>query len=140
MEADRIFFSNFLKILQAFRSFSGLRVNLSKSTLLGINTEPALLQDFEDLSGCELGEWPIKYLGLPLGGNPRRNDLWDPVFTKVAKRLAGWKKALLSRGGRVTLIQSILTALPIYYLSLFKAPLGVIHKLEKLMRFPLGWR
>ena len=89
MEADRTYFSNFLKILEVFRSFSGLRVNLSKSILLGINTDEVLLQELAVSTGCELGDWPIKYLGLPLGGNPRRIDFWDPVVSKVARRLDG---------------------------------------------------
>ena len=74
MEANHSYFLNFLRILEVFRSCSGLRVNLSKSTLLGINTNVVLIQDLADLSGFELGDWPIKYLGLPLGGNPRRID------------------------------------------------------------------
>ena len=45
-----------------------------------------------------------------------------------------WKKAFLSRGGRLTLIQSVLSSLLIYYLSLFKAPISVITTLEKIMR------
>ena len=55
-------------------------------------------------------------------------------MTKVAKRLDGWKRAFLSRGGRLTLIRSILSSLPIYYLSLFKMPQGVVADIEKLMR------
>ena len=39
----------------------------------------------------------------------------------------------LSRGGRLTLIQSILSLIPTYYLSLFKAPCSVIDVIEKLM-------
>ena len=107
---------------------------MSKSILLGINTDEVLLQELAESTGCELGDWPIKYLGLPLGGNPPRIEFWDPVVSKVAKRLDGWKKAFLSRGGRLTLIQSVLQALPTYYLSLFKAPIGVLHSIEKIMR------
>ena len=81
-----------------------------------------------------MGDWPIIYLGLPLGGNPQNIDFWEPVVSKVAKRLDGWKKAFLSRGGRLTLIQSVLSSPPIYYLSLFKAHMKVITSLEKLMR------
>ena len=43
-------------------------------------------------SECEVGVWPIKCLGLPLGGNPRKVDFWDSVVTKVSERLDGWKK------------------------------------------------
>ena len=44
------------------------------------------------------------------------------------------KKLSYLEGGRLTLIHSVLQALPIYYLSLFKAPVGVIHSMEKIMR------
>ena len=101
---------------------------------MGINTEDDLLHNMATLSGCEVEIWPIKYLGLPLGGNPRKIDFWDLVVNKVAKRLDSWKKAFLSRGGRLTLIQLVLFSLPIYYLSLFKAPITAISFLEKLMR------
>ena len=74
MEANSNFFLNYLKILQAFSSISGLRVNMRKSTLLGINTNDKLIHNLAILSECEVGVWPIKYLGLPRGGNPRKVD------------------------------------------------------------------
>ncbi|PON81162.1 hypothetical protein TorRG33x02_230460, partial [Trema orientale] len=41
----------------------------------------------------------------------------------------------LSRGGRLTLIESVLSSIPIYYLSLFRASCRVIEEvIEKLMR------
>ena len=55
------------------------------------------------------------------------------MVTKVAKRLNGWKKAFLARGGRLTLIHYVLSSIPIYYLSLFKAPI-TLTSMEKLMR------
>jgi hypothetical protein len=42
--------------------------------------------------------------------------------------------AFLSRGGRLTLIRAVLEGIPIYYLSLFKMPIGVAKSLERLMR------
>ena len=134
MEANRTYFLNYLKIIEAFRSLSGLKVNLRKSILLGINTDDTLIQNWATVPDCIVRTWPIKYLGLPLGGNPRKIDFWEPVVSKVAKRLSGWKKAFLSRGGRLTLIHSILSSLPIYYLSIFKALISVINSMEKLMR------
>ena len=70
MEANRNYFLNCLKLLEVFCSISRLRVSLRKSTLLGINTDDEFLQNMAALSGCELGGWLIKYLGLSLGGNP----------------------------------------------------------------------
>ena len=122
----------------AFLSFSlpaqGLNINMKKNSLVGINLEEALVANFASRLGCVVGSWPIKYLGLPLGGNPMSVEFWRPVIEKVAKRLDGWKKGFLSRGGRVTLIQSILASMPIYFMSLFKLLGRVADFLEKMMR------
>ncbi|KAL5543164.1 hypothetical protein UlMin_010874 [Ulmus minor] len=80
--------------------------------------------------GCEKGSWPMKYLGLPLGGNPNSTEFWNPVVEKVGKMLDGWKNAFLSKGGRLTLIQSVLSSIPIYFMSLFKLPKVVAGILE----------
>ena len=134
LEPNHNVFLNFLRLLEVFGVVLGLRVNLMKSTLLGINIDEDLLQNFALIFGCEIGVWPIKYLGFPLGGNPRKHVFWEPIVSKVKKRLDGWKKAFLSRGGRLTLINSVLSSIPIFYLSLFRAPVGVIKTLEKVMR------
>ena len=72
VEANLNYFLNYLSLLEAFGSISGLRVTLKKSIILGINTDMYLLQNMANLSGCEVGEWPTKYLGLALGGNHRK--------------------------------------------------------------------
>ena len=40
----------------------------------------------------------------------------------------------LSRGDRLTLIHSVLSSIPIYYLTLFRAPTSVLNSMEKIMR------
>lgn len=52
----------------------------------------------------------------------------------MSKKLASWKKASLSRGGRLTLIEAVLSAMPTYFLSLFKVLMGVAKCMEKIMR------
>ena len=49
-------------------------------------------------------------------------------------RLAGWKRPLPSKGGRVTLIKSTLANIPTYFMSLFKIPVKVANRIEKLER------
>ena len=41
----------------------------------------------------ELGEWSMKYLGIPLGINPVRVSFWVPIVLKVGKHLDGWEKS-----------------------------------------------
>ena len=83
---------------------------------------------------CKASGWPILYLGLPLGGNPKVCSFWDPVIERISRRLDGWQKAYLSFGGRITLIQSCLTHMPCYFLSLFKIPASMAAKIERLQR------
>ncbi|KAJ9701102.1 hypothetical protein PVL29_006450 [Vitis rotundifolia] len=106
---DTIFFSkaslehlqNLKIILLVFGQVSGLKINLEKRTILGINTGQELLSSLALVFYCRVSEWPSSYLGLPLGGNPKTIGFWDPVVERISRRLDGWKKAFLSLGGRL---------------------------------------
>ncbi|KAM0041803.1 putative reverse transcriptase zinc-binding domain-containing protein [Helianthus debilis subsp. tardiflorus] len=59
---------------------------------------------------------------------------WNTVIETIQNRLSSWKAKTLSMGGRLTLIKSVLSSLPIYYLSIYKAPVMVLDHMERLMR------
>ncbi|KAL7602873.1 hypothetical protein Lser_V15G17522 [Lactuca serriola] len=59
---------------------------------------------------------------------------WQLIVDRFNSKLSTWKAKTLSFGGRFTLINSVLGNIPTYYLSLFKAPCGVINSLEKIRR------
>nr|KYP49016.1 hypothetical protein KK1_029318 [Cajanus cajan] len=77
--------------------------------------------DFIDLAAsflhCKVGQLPFKHLGLPLGANPRKLSTWKSMLDGLRKRLSSWKHRHLSIGGRMTLINSVLNAMPIHFLS-----------------------
>ncbi|RVW27260.1 hypothetical protein CK203_103089 [Vitis vinifera] len=54
------------------------------------------LSKLAELLDCKASGWPILYLGLPLGGNPKACGFWDPMIERISKRLDGWQKAYLS--------------------------------------------
>ena len=64
----------------------------------------------------------------------KRVSHWGVVVETIRSRLQSWKAKTLSMGGRLTLIKSVLSSLPIYYLSLYKAPVAVIEQIERIMR------
>ena len=84
--------------------------------------------------GCKIGSLPMSYLGLPLGAKHKALGVWDSVEERFRKRLTSWKIQYISKGGRVTLIRSTLSSLPIYYLSLFRMPQKVCARLERIQR------
>lgn len=49
-------------------------------------------------------------------------------------RLVGWKKQLLSKAGRLTLVKSTLSSLPTFYMSIFVLPASVRNRLERMER------
>lgn len=61
-------------------------------------------------------------------------SMWEPVIDKFSKRLALWRDRYLSFGGNITLLKSVLSALPVYFLSAFYCPKKAIHSLEKIMK------
>nr|GEV72324.1 RNA-directed DNA polymerase, eukaryota, reverse transcriptase zinc-binding domain protein [Tanacetum cinerariifolium] len=56
----------------------------------------------------------------------------DDVINKVLCRLSKWKMKILSIGGRFSLLKSVLGASPIYFMSMFNAPIQVLKKLESI--------
>jgi mannosylglycoprotein endo-beta-mannosidase len=71
---------------------------------------------------CSTGEWPIKYLGVPVASTKLHVIDWLLVDEKLMKRLDGWKGSTLSFGGRLVLINSCLSSIPTYYMSMYLLP------------------
>ena len=120
-------------ILMWFESISQLRINLSKSEIIPVGT----VSNVETLAmeiGCGIGFLPTTYLGLPLRAPHKSERVWDSIEERFRKRLASWKRQYISKGGRLTLIQSTLSNLPIYFLSLIRVPRVVCARLEKIQR------
>ena len=116
-----------------FEVVSGLRINLNKSEIIPIG----LVVNVEELAselGCDVGSLPTSDLGLPLGANHKSLGAWDSVEERFRKMLASWKIQYISKGGRLTLIYSTLSNLPIYYLFLFRMPQKVCARLKRIQR------
>nr|KAJ0191688.1 hypothetical protein LSAT_V11C800406980 [Lactuca sativa] len=91
----------------------------------------ANLKNLARILRCDL---PFDYLGVPVGANMNLKKHWKPIIKKFQSKLSLWKAKSLLFGGRLTLIKSVLGNLPTYFLSLFRAPVGVIEELEKIRR------
>ncbi|MFS7950995.1 putative RNA-directed DNA polymerase [Helianthus anomalus] len=125
---------NMVRLLRCFHVCSGLKINLEKSGLFGVGVEASEVGQMAGVVGCRAESFPFKYLGLKVGANMNRVSNWRPIFDIFESRLALWKSTLLSFGGRITLIRSVLESLPSFYFSLYRAPKQVVADLEKLMR------
>lgn len=118
-----------LKILfetiKAFQWLSEMKINWEKSSLSGVNIEDQRDEQTAKNLNCKAEKLPILYLGLPLGGNPKNADFLSPVQERIFKKLDRWKRYQISKGSRLTLCNSVLASIPLYYLSLFHLPVMI---------------
>jgi hypothetical protein len=116
-----------------FEAISGLKINLSKSKMVPVGQVPNI-DVLAVILGCNITHLPMSYLGLPLGAKFKSKQIWDQILEKMERKLAGWQRMYLSKGGRVTLIKSTLSSLPTYFLSLFSIPVSVAARIDTIQR------
>nr|GEX14542.1 RNA-directed DNA polymerase, eukaryota [Tanacetum cinerariifolium] len=121
-----------VRVLDCFHCASGLKINMSKSKIMGIYVEGNKVEQAATKLGYLILTLPFSYLGTKVGGFMSRIQAWKEVVDKIKARLSRWKMKTLSIGGRLTLLKSVLGSLPIFHMSIFKVPSKVLHELESL--------
>jgi len=99
-------------ILCVFEELSGLKINFHKSELFCMGEAKNRASEYMALFGCKEGTIPFKYLGIPMSNSRITNKDWSQMETRFQKKLSSWKGKLLTVGGRLVLINSVLSSLP----------------------------
>nr|GEX36940.1 hypothetical protein [Tanacetum cinerariifolium] len=111
-----------------------LRINIHKSKLMGIGVHSDEVYNTTRIVECSTFSTPFNYLGVKVDVTVSKISSWDEVNSKVKSRLSKWKLSSLSIGGRLTLLKSVISSIPLYHISIFKVPLGVINNLKSIRR------
>lgn len=106
-------------ILEAFGTASSLLTNRSKSVVYKIHYDTLNIEEIMQSFQCPVKSFPCTYLGLPLHTRALRKVDVQPLIDKVAARLPRWKGRLMNKAGRLVLVNSVLSAFPVYILSVF---------------------
>ncbi|XP_052621507.1 uncharacterized protein LOC111882826 [Lactuca sativa] len=131
-EWDATHIQNLIRILRCFYLVSDLNLNLTISNLYGVGINPAEIASLASFTRCSDGTLPFVYLGILAGKSMVQLKGWQIIIDRFKKRLSSWKVKLLSIGGRLTLIKSVLRSLGIYFFSLFRLLATICHSLEAL--------
>jgi len=121
---------NMKLLLCAFEQLSGLKINFHKSELFCYRTTKPNQNEHVQIFGCDLRTFSFRYLGIPMHHRKLMNKDWKHVEERFQKRLNCWGSKMLSVGGRPVLINSVLSSLPMFMLSFFEVPRGVLKKLD----------
>jgi hypothetical protein len=110
---------NMKLLLYMFEMIAGLKINFSKSKILMINDNESWGQHYAEIFNCQLGVFPLKYLGVPI--SPSRLHLvdWLPLTEKCHKKLDVWKGGSLTMASRSTLICASLNNSLMYHMSIY---------------------
>ncbi len=121
-------------ILDEFVEASGLSINLEKCAIIPVNLDNPSAVSLASLFRCPLATFPLIYLGLPLSPLSLRRADFLPLIEKLDKRLAGWKGLLLSRAGRLVLLNTVLSSIPTFFCSAFLLPGWAIKAMDRIRR------
>jgi hypothetical protein len=130
MPAEESQLVNLRNILGTYAASTGLKVNFAKSSIVPINVGPEKMNILANVLDCQVGVMPFTYLGLPLGTTRLTVDKFMPLLNRVEKRMMGII-SLLTYAGRLVMVNSVLSALPTFYLCTLKVPAAVIHQLDE---------
>lgn len=73
-------------------------------------------------------------MGIPLSDRQLPRTAYIPLIEKLNKRLAGWAANFLSIAGRLVLLNSILSSLPMHYMSVLALPAWVLLKIDRIRK------
>lgn len=99
---------NLMQLLQAYEKSSGQSINRNKNGFFIHNKYQRQAPIIARITGLSRQEFPFTYLGLPIFYGRSKAIYYEPLEAKVRNTLKGWKSKLLSFGGRITLIKSVL--------------------------------
>jgi len=89
-------------LLRGFEMASGLKINFFKSSLIGVNVSNEFMELACNFLNCSEGRLSFKYLGLPVGANPRSMSTWEPLMEMLGGKLNTWGHKYISFGGRMS--------------------------------------
>lgn len=103
------------------RQSSGQKINQSKIRVFFFffskNVDNAIKKDISYLLRIQVTEDLGIYLGIPLLHTRTTKKSFQFIIDKVRNKLTGWDARKLSLVGRITLAQSVMSAIPIYFMQ-----------------------
>lgn len=101
-------------ILARFENMSGLKANVSKSSIFFSGVEGGMKARILQISGYKEEKLPIRYLGVPLITSKLSKRNCESLIERISSRMESWTAKYLSYVGRLQLVKSVI-------FSVFKA-------------------
>ena len=80
--------NNLKLLLYAFEQLSGLNINFHKSEIFCYDAAKEMEPFYTTLFGCNAGEYPFRYLGIPMHHRQLLNFEWRKVEERFQQKLS----------------------------------------------------
>jgi hypothetical protein len=125
-------------ILNTFVDSTRLKVNYQKSYIDPINVSAEKMYILANTFGCQIGNFPFTYLGLPMGTTKPKVEDFLPLVHRIERRLTSTSN-FITQAGKLEMVNSVLSALPTFYMGNIKLPPAVIEQIDKYRKYCM-WR
>jgi len=70
---------------------------------------------------------------MPVSAGPLKDEVWDTIIDKMKRKVQQWGSTWLNPIGRLFLLKTGLSSLPLYQFTLLQAPATFHHKMEVIL-------
>jgi hypothetical protein len=130
--------ANLKLMLLCFENMSGLKINFDKSEVLVMGITAPEQRRIASMLNYKLGQFPMKYVGLPVSDKEMRVSDWDFLPQKVGHRVDPWQGQLLASTGRLELTNSCMSSLPMFAMGIYLLH-AAMHKAMDSCRARFFW-
>ncbi|CAL1380129.1 unnamed protein product [Linum trigynum] len=120
------------RILAQFKKVSGLKSNPSKCEVFFGGLETVERQVRAARYGYQLGEFLVRYLGVPLISGKLSLAACQPLIDKMVAKVKSWQAKALSYEGNIELVGKVFYSLTQFWMSVFLLPKSVIKEVERI--------
>ncbi|XP_074374083.1 uncharacterized protein LOC141714463 [Apium graveolens] len=123
------------RISNRYENISGQMVNYAKSAVtFSSNTTKEKRNEVCKQLGVSEARTPGNYLRMPMAVGRRKRATFSFLVEKVGKKLQGWDKQAISKGGKVTLLKTAAQVILNFWMNMLLIPIQVCEDIEKRMK------
>jgi hypothetical protein len=71
----------------SFEKLTGIKINFHKSELFYYGDAREMEQQYTELFGCDIGQYPFRYVGIPMHHKRISNADWKIIEEKFEKKI-----------------------------------------------------
>ncbi|WMV56909.1 hypothetical protein MTR67_050294 [Solanum verrucosum] len=123
-----------MEALAHFSAATGLEANIEKSSVFLAGVDEDTRSQILLRTGFSIGQFPIRYLGLPLSPKKWKKTECYSLVDKITQRITVTYSKQLSYAGRLQVINAVLFSIHSFWGAVFILPQSILKEVDKICR------